>query len=224
MLQEIGLKSYSAENRQMTGTVEPSLQRALDSLSSSGILIGHRLISPGDEFSLLDEEAHSIASRSGAVRRSSGAARIVGRQLLAQLGYPNCAVPKGPSGAPLWPAGVTGSFAHDDRVAVAVIGKCRDVAALGIDVESTELLPPELLELVATPQEQQKISDDPYRGRLLFAAKEAVYKAIYPLDQEFLDFHDVQVDLAGCNAVVHNGRVIELRFCISSYLVVVALA
>ena len=221
-MQEIELESVTPQNRENTGAVDPAFQRALDSLSLPGIVIGHRLISPGDELALLAEEADSMVSRSDTVLRASGAARLVGRQLLARLGYPRCAVPRGPAGAPLWPAGVTGSFAHDDRVAVAVVGNCRDVAGLGIDVEAAELLPGELLELVATPQEQQTIRDDPYRGRLIFAAKEAVYKAVYPLDREFLDYHDIEVDLAGRKAIVRNGRIIALRFCLSPYLVVVA--
>ena len=48
--------------------------------------------------------------------------------------------------------------------------------------------------MVATRKERLKISDDPFRGRLLFVAKEAVYKAVYPLDQAFLDHHDVEID------------------------------
>jgi 4'-phosphopantetheinyl transferase EntD len=127
---------------------------------------------------LFEEETHSIAPLSGAVRRRTGAARIVGCPLLARLGYPECAVPKGAAGAPIWPQRITGSFAHDDHVAVAVVGKCNDVGALGIDGEPAEVLPPELLQLVATSQEQRNVYDDPYCGRLLFAAKEAVYKAV----------------------------------------------
>jgi 4'-phosphopantetheinyl transferase EntD len=98
----------------------------------------------------------------------------------------------------------------------------RDVAALGIDVEPAEVLPPDLLEIVATRSELRRIDDDPYRGRLLFVAKEAVYKAVHPLDQTFLEHHDVEVDLTGRKAIVRHGRTVELRFCISTHLVVVA--
>jgi 4'-phosphopantetheinyl transferase EntD len=131
-------------------------------------------------------------------------------------------LPKARSGAPVWPAGVVGSLTHDSRVAVAAVGTSRDVGALGIDVEPAEILPSELLDMVATPQERLKIDDDPYGGRLLFVAKEAVFKAVYPLDQTFLDHHDVQVDFADRKAVVRNGRVVELRFCTSAHLVALA--
>jgi 4'-phosphopantetheinyl transferase EntD len=66
------------------------------------------------------------------------------------------------------------------------------------------------------------IESDPYRGRLFFVAKEAAYKAVYPLDQALLGHHDVEVDLANQQATVRNGRVVKLRFCISTHLVALA--
>jgi 4'-phosphopantetheinyl transferase EntD len=206
----------------MIVTVDLSLQSAIGALAVPGIMIGHRLISPGDEDALLPEETPAFASSVLKVRRASGAARIVARQLLKRLGQPECALPRASGGAPAWPAGIIGSLAHDSRVAVAAVGMCAEVGAVGIDVEPAELLPAELLDLVATPQERQRIADDPYHGRLLFVAKEAVYKAVYPLDQIFLDHQDVQISFAERKAVVRNGRVVELRFCIATHLVALA--
>ena len=204
--------------------IDPSLQLELAALAPPGVLIGHRLISRGDEEALLDEEAASMASPVIALRRASGAARIVARRLLAQLGHARAPLPRGASGAPIWPAGIAGSLAHDERIAVAAVGRRIDVGSVGIDSEPAVLLPPDMLELIATPQELHKIVDDPLRGKLLFAAKEAVYKAVYPLDQVFLEFHDIEVDLAGRKAVTRSGRVIALRYCLSSHVVVLALA
>jgi 4'-phosphopantetheinyl transferase EntD len=206
----------------MTTAIDPSLQSAIEQLAFPGIVIGHRLISPGDEHALLPEEAAAFASSVVKVRRASGAARIIARQLLARLGHPECAIPRAASGAPVWPTGVVGSLAHDDRIAVATVGMSRDVGALGIDVEPAECLPPELLDLVTTPKERVNIGDDPFRGRLLFAAKEAVYKAVHPLDQTFLEHHDVQIDLADRKATVRNGRIVDIRFSISTHLVALA--
>ena len=206
----------------MNVTADPSFQSALEALSPPGVLIGHRLISPGDEHALLPEETTAFSGSVAKVRRASAAARTVARQLLTQLGHPACALPKSPSGAPIWPAGVVGSMTHDARVAMAAVGRSHDFAAIGIDVEPAELLPPDLLDIVATPQERLRLGDDPYGGRLLFVAKEAVYKAVYPLDQTFLEHHDVQVDLADRVATVRNGRVVQLRFCVSAHLVVLA--
>ena len=206
----------------MTATTDPSLELAIAALDVPGIKIAHRLIAPGDEHALLPREAGAFPSSVVGVRRASGAARLVARQLLARLGIPDCELPKSPSGAPIWPAGVVGSLAHDARVAIAAVGRRRDVGALGIDIEPAELLPPEILEMVATPAERLNIGHDPYGGRLLFVAKEAAYKAVFPLDQTFLEHHDVEVSIPDRIATIRNGRVVGLRFCLATHLVAVA--
>jgi 4'-phosphopantetheinyl transferase EntD len=206
----------------MAATADPLFQSAIDALAFPGVLIGHRLISPGDEHALLRDEAAAFAASVVKVRRASGAARIVARQLLARLGHPECPIPRAPSGAPVWPADVVGSLAHDARVAVAAVAMSRDVGALGIDVEPAECLPSELLDVVVTPQERLEIGNDPFQGRLLFAAKEAVYKAVYPLDQMFLEHHDVQINLASRKAIVRNGRIVEIRLSVSAHFLALA--
>lgn len=202
--------------------IEPLLERSISQLSVPGILIDYRLISPGDEQALRDEEERSIASQVVKTRRASGAARIVGRRLLARIGYRDCEIPKGPSGAPLWPTGIVGSFSHDDDVAVAAIGLARDFSAVGIDIEPTETLPAELWELIATPREKMTARSDLHHGRLLFAAKEAVYKAIVVLDGTLLDYKDIDVDLVDRHALLSDGRLIELQYCTAPHLVVLA--
>lgn len=189
-----------------------------------GIAIGHRLIAAGDETALTDDEAQSIASEVAAVRRASGAARLVARELLARRGHPACPLPKTASGLPAWPAGIVGSLAHDDRIAVAAVALRDEFETVGIDIEPAEPLPPDVVELVVTTREHDGLNDDPLRGRLLFAAKEAVYKALYPRNRVFLEYHDIEVDLAAGKAVVRNERVLELRFCRAGHVVVLAFA
>jgi 4'-phosphopantetheinyl transferase EntD len=99
--------------------------------------------------------------------------------------------------------------------------RTRKFRSLGIDIEPATALPPDMLDLVATPRERERL--DPFNGRLLFAAKEAVYKAVQPLDGVFLEFHDIVVDFATRRAEVRNGRTVELSVCSSTHLVVLAL-
>jgi 4'-phosphopantetheinyl transferase EntD len=201
---------------------DQELGLSLCTLAPPGIIIGHRLITVGDEHALLPEEASAFERSEVQVRRASGAARIVARALLHRLGHEMTALPKSLGGAPIWPKGVLGSLAHDSRVAVAAVGTSENLEGVGIDVEPAEILPADFLHLVTTPRERARIDSDPYRGRLFFAAKEAVYKAVYPLDQALLGHHDVEVDLANQQATVRNGRVVKLRFRISTRLVVLA--
>jgi 4'-phosphopantetheinyl transferase EntD len=201
---------------------DPSLKRSVEQLSSSDILVDCRAIRPGDETALLEEEARSIPARVLGVRRASGAVRVLGRELLARLGHAACAIPKGASGAPQWPAGIVGSFAHDDVLAVAAVGRQRDISAIGIDVEPAEPLPVDLRDLVVTPHERAGLAENACRGRLIFTAKEAVYKAVAALDGALLDYRDIEINLAARRAVLSDGRVINLRYCIGPQLVVLA--
>lgn len=203
-------------------SADPELQRAIDSLIAPGVLVGHRLICPSDDLALLEEESLSISARVLSQRRASGACRIVGRELLRRLGHVGCAIAKNPSGSPRWPAGIAGSLAHDESVAVAAVGRRRDVSTVGIDVEPAKPLPDGLLKLISSPLERSKLDDDPLQGLMLFAAKEAVYKAAYPLDHMFLDYSDIQVDLANGEACVQNRRVVRVQVCATSHVVALA--
>jgi 4'-phosphopantetheinyl transferase EntD len=201
---------------------DESLAPALDAMALPGILIGYRVIAPDDAGALTDEETSSLPSRLPDALRASGAARIVARELLARMGVPTTALPKGPSGAPAWPSDVVGSLAHDDRVAVATVARRTTMATLGIDVEPAGPLPDDLLDMVATARERLVLHRQPAVGRLLFAAKEAVYKAINPLDGIFLEFHDIEVDLAGSRATTRNGRTLILNVANAAHVVVLA--
>ena len=200
---------------------EAALKRSVEQLSSPQIWVDCRVIAAGDELALLPEEAESIASHAPHVRRASGAARIAGRALLARLGLPDHAIPKSASGAPVWPDGVLGSFAHEQEVAVAAVARSGDIAALGIDVEPAEPLPSELQALVLTKREQAQLPRASWSGRLVFAAKEAVYKAIAALDGTLLDYQDIETDLSAGRAIT-DGRCLTLRYSTSPRLIVLA--
>jgi len=205
----------------MSAPIDTSLRRAVERLSSPDILVDYRRIQPGDELGLLPEEARSITSQLVRVRRASGAARTLGRDLLTRLGHAPCAIPKGDTGAPQWPAGFVGSFAHDGDIAVAVVATRRAFDTVGIDIEPAEPLPDELRDLVVTSREC--LASDPLQGRLLFAAKEAVYKAIAARESLLLDYQDIDVDLAAKRARLRDGRELNLRWIVSTYVVVLAL-
>jgi 4'-phosphopantetheinyl transferase EntD len=203
-------------------TNDAPLQQMLDAIAPQGILLGHRMIASGDELALLPEEFAAFATSVDKVRRASGAARIVARDLLNRFGHHNRAIVKSGSGAPIWPNGIVGSLAHDAEIAMAAIAERRNYASLGVDVEPADPLDPDLLDLIASRTEMLQIHLDPCRGRLLFAVKEAVYKAVYPLDGIFLDHHDVEVNFNRGTAEVLDGRVVHFRYGVGRHIVVLA--
>jgi 4'-phosphopantetheinyl transferase EntD len=200
----------------------PTLATALEDIALPGVLIGHRTIAEGDERGLLPEEQGAFARSVIKVQRASGAARIVARELMRRVGMAPQPVFKAAAGMPQWPDGLVGSLAHDATVAVAALARRADFRSIGIDIEPAEALEPGLIDLVATERERADIEKSPLQGRLLFAIKEAVYKAAYPLDRTFLEHHDVEVDLAARTAEIRQGRTVPFRCGVSSHIAVLA--
>ena len=201
---------------------DPLLARALRTLRVPGLLLGHRLIMPGDEHALFPVELEGRESATMKVRRQSGAVRIVARDLLGQLGRPDAALPRLPSGAPEWPDGIVGSLAHDKQVAVAAVMPSTGSSFIGIDVEPAAPLPPKLMETIATLNERRKYDSDILQSRVLFCAKEAVYKAFNAKTGQSLGFHDVDIDLTSGEAVLKDGLHMAVSVITSPRIVALA--
>ena len=145
---------------------------------------------------LFPEEERSVVRAVDKRRREFTTARACARQALERLGIAAVAIPKGERGEPRWPSGVVGSITHCRGYCASAVAKADDVVVVGIDAEVHAPLPDGLLEDVAFGREVEMVAD---RGagvcldRLLFSAKEAVYKAWFPLAHRWLGFEDVEV-------------------------------
>lgn len=201
---------------------DPRLAQALQTLQVPGLLLGHRIIMPGDEDALFPIERAGREKATVKVRRQSGAVRIVARELLEQLGLPDVGLPRLSNGAPKWPEGIVGSLAHDRQVAVAAVMPSAGSSYVGIDVEPAEPLPPKVMETVSTPGEQRRYDPETLQSRILFCAKEAVYKAFNSKTGQPLGFQDVEIDLPGRRAVLRGG--ISMSVDIVTHPRIVALA
>lgn len=189
-----------------------AVERALTGLAPPGLITGYRLIRAGDEQHLLPAENASIAARDHGARTASGAGRRVAHELLRRLGCADPAVPRGQLGNPIWPAGIIGSIAHDDDFAVAVAARSHAMRSVGVDIEPALPLPRELEAIVATPQDRLGDLEAGTGGRVLFAVKEAVYKASFPLDGRVLGFEDIAIDFEAGEAVTSSGRRLMVLF------------
>ncbi len=148
---------------------------------------------------LLRGEEELVAGAVAKRRREFAAGRDCARRALAALSVPPAPILSGPRGEPLWPAGVVGSIAHCAGYAAAAVARAEEVAALGIDAEPHAPLPPGVLETIARPEELDRIealaAAQPaiHWDRLLFCAKESIYKAWYPLTGRPLEFGEASV-------------------------------
>ncbi|WP_129667024.1 4'-phosphopantetheinyl transferase family protein [Phytoactinopolyspora endophytica] len=149
---------------------------------------------------LFAEEEKSVVEAVDKRRREFATARGCARRAMAELGLPPMAIPRGEGGAPVWPASVVGSMTHCDGYRASAVAWERDVITIGIDAEPAQRLPADVLEAIALPQERAALSrlaeawSAFYWDRLLFCAKEAVYKAWFPLTERWLDFHDALIE------------------------------
>ncbi len=129
-------------------------------------------------------------------RREFATARDCARRALAGLGLPPAPIPTGPRGEPCWPWGIVGSITHCHGYRACAVARSSDLIALGIDAEPNDPLPEGILETIARPEELAQLRQlastvSAVRwDRLLFSAKESVYKAWFPLTRCELGFED----------------------------------
>lgn len=132
-------------------------------------------------------------------RQEFATVRHCARLALAQLGVAPAPILPGVRGAPVWPDGIVGSMTHCAGYRAAAVGRATRVGGLGIDAEVHGPLPDGVLDLVSSAAEREHLaglaSSRPavHWARLLFSAKEAVYKVWSPRTGEWLGFEEAEV-------------------------------
>lgn len=143
------------------------------------------------------QEESLIAKAVEKRRREFIGARHCARLAMADLGVEPAPILRGDKGSPVWPRGVVGSLTHCDGYRAAVLGYAMQVRSVGIDAEPNGPLPNGVLDAVSLPAEREWLtSAEPapvHWDRLLFCAKEATYKAWYPLTRRWLGFEDAHI-------------------------------
>jgi 4'-phosphopantetheinyl transferase EntD len=145
------------------------------------------------------QEQPLIARAVSARRSEFVTARRCAREALTRLGLPPVAILAGPRGEPVWPDGVTGSITHCAGYRAAAVAHRSTVASLGIDAETHAPLPDGVIDAVTGPAERTRLAALTDRhpaicwDRLLFSAKESVYKAWFPLTRRMLGFEEADV-------------------------------
>ncbi|MGW4943976.1 4'-phosphopantetheinyl transferase family protein [Actinoplanes sp. NPDC004185] len=128
-------------------------------------------------------------------------ARRCAREALGRLGHPPAPLRPGPRCEPQWPPGVAGSITHCTGYRAAVVARTGDLAAVGIDAEPHGPLPPDVDASVTVAEEREMLgrlartAPSIHWDRLLFSAKEAIYKAWYPLTHRWLGFEDARLSI-----------------------------
>ena len=169
------------------------------------------------ESRLFAVEASSVVNAVAERRREFATVRHCARKALARIGVPGAPIVPDADGAPRWPAGVVGSLTHCEGYRAAAVAPSGGVRGLGIDAEPHDAIDAETLDLIARPDERAQLraladaQPATHWDRILFCAKEAVYKAWFPLTRRWLDFDDVWVRLRADGTFLARVQVDEPR-------------
>jgi 4'-phosphopantetheinyl transferase EntD len=172
----------------------------IGALFGPDVLTGSLPIEAGDPDALPAAEAALAARFAPARRREFAAGRQCARRLLQELGADAPSLLSDEHRAPGWPPGVVGSIAHGAGLCVVALARRGAVRGLGVDVECDAPIGPAVRRRVCTEGEERLLAgaDESEAGRvakLLFGAKEAIFKCVHPLWRRPLGLRDVEVRL-----------------------------
>ncbi|MGW6271443.1 4'-phosphopantetheinyl transferase family protein [Streptomyces sp. NPDC055060] len=170
-------------------------------LAQAPVTVVETVEDPPDPF-LFPEEAAAVARAVDKRRREFATVRQCARAALAELGVAPAPILPGPKGAPRWPEGIVGSMTHCAGYRAAAVARAGTVRSLGIDAEpAAPLADPDVLRMVSDETERAALAELAVRrpdvpwDRLLFSAKESVYKTWFPLTGRWLGFEEARVEL-----------------------------
>ena len=153
------------------------------------------------ESDLFPEEREHVAQAVAKRRAEFAAVRRCARRALRELGFPPVPILPGEHREPRWPEGVVGSMTHCAGYCAAAVAHAGDVPVLGMDAEVHAPLPDGVLDLISVPAERERMAAlaagpaDVHWDRVLFSAKESVYKAWFPLTRRWLGFEQADIVL-----------------------------
>jgi 4'-phosphopantetheinyl transferase EntD len=180
----------------------------LEELLPADVLCEERFDDSPDA-ALVAEEAASMRHAAAGRRREHATGRHCARRAMSRLGLSPAAVGRGEAGEPLWPRSVVGSITHCEGYRAAAVARRGGILAIGIDAEPHEPLPEGVPDVVLVDEERAAIehlrrsSPGTCWDRLIFSAKESVYKAWYPAARTWLDFEDAEIVADARSAVFH---------------------
>ena len=203
-----------ADPTELKSVVESTLIRTMAVADSSRRLskhVGLGIVSAEDHsnYILHREELEILSPR--ACRRKQiefVTGRAAAHVALKQIGLANAfPVLRGQKGEPLWPEGIVGSISHCYPWSVAVAIKGPNLFTVGVDLETTKRMKgTDITELVCSNTELDWVRGGNLQERLtmIFSAKEAVYKAFYPLCRRYIDFKDVELTWVPAQSCFHG--------------------
>lgn len=109
-------------------------------------------------------------------------------------------LPVGEHREPIWLEGIVGSIAHTKGIAIAIVGDTKKLQMIGVDIEGIVTTGKRLSvqKTVLTEKDfelMNSFSEDLHNKvfTIIFSAKEAIYKALYPQIKKYFGFHEANI-------------------------------
>lgn len=144
---------------------------------------------------LCAEEEALIEGAVSKRQREFRAGRNAAHEALRRLQAPQGPILRGSRREPVWPPGYLGTIAHCQDLCIAACTLDGKIAGLGIDVEPLSPLPMGVERYIHTEREQSVLERAGLPQRLIFSAKESLYKCYYPLLGRFFGFQSVNLHI-----------------------------
>lgn len=154
--------------------------------------IAFAAISDVETDAICDLDAAGLAVNCVARRRSEFVAgRSLARSLFEHLGLDPQPIPLRGDRLPEWPVGVVACISHTDTLVAVAVTVAPQVRSVGLDIEMQDRANEDLAPQIMLPSEsriqgEREITD-------YFSAKEAVFKACFPLHHEYFNFTDIEL-------------------------------
>ena len=159
---------------------------------------------PADQDFLLLPEEQAIAESFGSQKRRAEftLGRICAHGALSRFGLESEPILRNPeTREPCWPDSIWGSITHSAGFVAVAVGLKKEIQGVGIDLESLSrsvnfnikrqvCVDSELEWLESLPAEQANRA-----LRIIFSAKESIFKCIYPSTKTYLSFKDAAVSV-----------------------------
>jgi 4'-phosphopantetheinyl transferase EntD len=159
-------------------------------------------------FPLLPEEENFLKTLSSSKRKTEfSQGRSSAHQALAKFKLESEPILRNAeTREPCWPDRIRGSITHSGEYVAAAVGLADDVSGIGIDLESLSRAVDfnisrhvcvdkemEWLKTLAPDQANQAL-------RIIFSAKESIFKCLFPISKTYLYFKDATVTIDEDNA------------------------
>ena len=174
---------------------------------------------PADQdFRLLPEELSLAKSFSSQKRRAEFTlGRICAHEALSRFGLESEPILRNPeTREPFWPDSVWGSITHSAGFAAVAVGLKKEIKGVGIDLESfSRSVDFNIRRLVCVDSELEWLESLPTKQanralRIIFSAKESIFKCLYPGTKTYLTFKDAAVTI---NETENNFSFIIFKSC-----------